>query len=326
MKTDHCALCYLHKMKDSNCKLTRWAIALSPFSLKIVHTPGKENVVADHLSRYNVPMDQENDDEYLDISAATADTHECLALYADTYSTTIEVPCMATSLERSLLEREHTLDWQEVEQLMQDDDLKFAHMISILKKCKDGCVIKGYTLRNGLLYKAIFCDESDEQKYVIRIGNRQLRSQLIELIHGNGHCGIDQTWLLLSRRVYWPKQYKDVTTYIKTCDRCQRAKVDKYNDRVVQQLTDIPKAPFVGWALDFAEISKENQKKTAKCFISAVDLFSRLCVVRSVASPTADLVIKFLKTDIIYKYGWPKVLRSDNGAAFTSNTTELESS
>ena len=49
--TDHNPLVFLRKMKNDNQRLLRWSLALSEYPLVIKHIPGKENVVADCLSR-----------------------------------------------------------------------------------------------------------------------------------------------------------------------------------------------------------------------------------------------------------------------------------
>ena len=63
MVTDHKALQYLHKMKNANGRLTRWALAVQPFSFDIVHAPGNTNGHADGLSRQAWP-DKEGSHEH----------------------------------------------------------------------------------------------------------------------------------------------------------------------------------------------------------------------------------------------------------------------
>ena len=53
--TDHKALSYLQKMCNANARLTRWSLALQPFSFSITHRPGKQHGNADALSRQPWP-------------------------------------------------------------------------------------------------------------------------------------------------------------------------------------------------------------------------------------------------------------------------------
>ena len=49
--TDHNPLVFLNKMKNKNQRLLRWSLALQSYDLCIKHLPGKQNMLADALSR-----------------------------------------------------------------------------------------------------------------------------------------------------------------------------------------------------------------------------------------------------------------------------------
>lgn len=49
--TDHNPLTFLRSLQNPNQRLMRWALFLQPYHLDIRHIKGKENVVADALSR-----------------------------------------------------------------------------------------------------------------------------------------------------------------------------------------------------------------------------------------------------------------------------------
>ena len=52
--TDHNPLTFLAKFKTSNPRVFRWALVLQPYSLVVQHVAGKNNVLADALSRMPV--------------------------------------------------------------------------------------------------------------------------------------------------------------------------------------------------------------------------------------------------------------------------------
>ena len=49
--TDHQCLKYLQSFKNPNSRIVRWLLTLQDFSFEIVYRSGKENAVADALSR-----------------------------------------------------------------------------------------------------------------------------------------------------------------------------------------------------------------------------------------------------------------------------------
>ncbi len=49
--SDHAPLQWLHRMKDTNARITRWYLALQPFKFKVIQRPRAQMAVADFLSR-----------------------------------------------------------------------------------------------------------------------------------------------------------------------------------------------------------------------------------------------------------------------------------
>lgn len=54
LKTDHYALQWLSKVKDTTKKLTRWSLKLSEFDMEVKYVPGKSIPHVDALSRLSV--------------------------------------------------------------------------------------------------------------------------------------------------------------------------------------------------------------------------------------------------------------------------------
>ena len=51
VNSDHIPPVFLHKLKDRNQRLLRWSLMLQEYDLDITHIKGKDNVIADCLSR-----------------------------------------------------------------------------------------------------------------------------------------------------------------------------------------------------------------------------------------------------------------------------------
>ena len=260
VKTDHCALCYLHKMKDSNYKLTRWAIALSPFDLKIEHISGLKNLVADHLSRYSLPMPESENSEFECIEIkATRVTDE---LRSSTASGS--VPGLLPHYEESLKQRQQLLRNDDYSILEQEKNPVLRARIEELKMLPEGEQRKGFTLDNGLLYKAVFNLGTQSQLLVICIGNEKLQRRVFDLVHSTDHPGVDQCYLLLSRSsLYWPNMRRVILKWTSECSRCQKAKVDRFRNQLRTHVTNITDRPFTAWSLDYATFSEADRKSGA---------------------------------------------------------------
>ena len=188
---------------------------------------GDLNQLADNLSRYNVP--DENDDEEWDKIDVRVASRKNTRL-------------VRSALEQALIDREKFLSNGAT---AQSSDSKLAKMIHILSSKKRGAIVKGFKLIDGVLYRAIYCYELIAQRFVICVGSLKLRLRLLELAHLRGHCGIYQMFLVLSRRVYWPNMYRSIVEYVETCERFQRGHADRYNQRNQPQSTEISSSPFV---------------------------------------------------------------------------------
>ncbi|KAL2103518.1 hypothetical protein ACEWY4_000386 [Coilia grayii] len=51
LETDHRALSWLGRMRDTNSRITRWFLAVQPFDFEVLYRSGKLNITADFLSR-----------------------------------------------------------------------------------------------------------------------------------------------------------------------------------------------------------------------------------------------------------------------------------
>ena len=118
---------------------------------------------------------------------------------------------------------------------------------------------------------------------------------------------------------FWPSPFKNVHTYVRSCDRCQ--KMDNWSRKNETPLNFILEVEiFDVWDIDFMRPFSSSQGN--KYILVAVDYVSKW--VETIASPTNDsrVVAKLFKRIIFPRFGVPRVLISDNGTHFIEKKLE----
>lgn len=52
LETNHWALQWLNKMRDSNNRISRWLLEMQPYRFSVQYRPGSANIVSDFLSHH----------------------------------------------------------------------------------------------------------------------------------------------------------------------------------------------------------------------------------------------------------------------------------
>eukprot|EP00253_Pinus_taeda_P033678 PITA_33678 len=214
--TDHAAIRYLMNKPDVNAHIIRWLLLLQQFELTIVDKLGKENVVADFLSRLDLPTgeegivdDQMSDEFFFSISVLSP-------WFADiaNYLVSAQFPSHMSSKEKRRIVRKSA----------------------------------AFTWIGGNLFKL-----GPDQ--ILRCCVREEEFFDILLTCHNGPCGGHfaakwTTFKILQAGYYWPTLHQDVRRYISQCDRCQRIGKPTPRDEMLLQ-PQVNFEPFEKWGMDF---------------------------------------------------------------------------
>jgi hypothetical protein len=279
--TDHSAIKYLMNKPITNARVTRWLLLLQEFDITIVDRPGKENVVADFLSRLTVNDDNPVDDSFPDEYLFAVSAHS--PWYADiaNYLVAGKLPSHLSYREKkSIVHQSARYSWiggylfntgpdQEIRRCVREDEV-----YDILKACHDG-PCGGHFADKRTTYK------------ILRMG------------------------------YYWPSIFKDAKKYVKAYDSCQRVGQPNHRDEMPLN-PQVVLEPFDRWALDF--IGPINPPSNQKVYILVcTDYMTKWVEAKALHRATEEAVIKFLFTDIFTRFGIPRELVTDGGPPFSSH-------
>ncbi|KAK2354765.1 hypothetical protein QL285_092243 [Trifolium repens] len=137
----------------------------------------------------------------------------------------------------------------------------------------------------------------------------------------SGTCGSHQAghrikWLLFRQGLYWPSMLKDCIEYAKGCQECQRHSGIQHVP--ASELHSIIKPwPFRGWALDLIGEIKPASSKNQRYILVGIDYFTKWIEAIPLPNVDQEAVINFIQNHIIYRFGIPETITTDQGSVFT---------
>ncbi|CAB0040813.1 unnamed protein product [Trichogramma brassicae] len=125
-----------------------------------------------------------------------------------------------------------------------------------------------------------------------------------------GHLGIEKTFDRVKREYYWRGMYHDVHEYVRSCDTCQRYKIDQTGPRGLMGRRVIER-PWSVIACDLMEFPLSKSQN--KYLIVFVDLFTRWVEFKPVRRATGKAVASALEELVLFRWETPDFLICDNG-------------
>src|SRR4051794_34579226 len=115
---------------------------------------------------------------------------------------------------------------------------------------------------------------------------------------------------------YWLSAIKDVKNIVRTCDACERFAAKPHAP--AEELAQIPLAwPFVQWGLDMVGKLHKSWPGGHVYLLVAVERFTKWVEAKPVTSADSSSSVDFV-WDIVFRFGVPNSIVTDNGTNFTS--------
>lgn len=152
----------------------------------------------------------------------------------------------------------------------------------------------------------------------------QARStKIIELHHDHelsNHPGTEETLRKIKQKYAWKGMRKQISEYVKKCEVCAQVKTA---GRTIQASLTPRKlnGPFHTISIDLMG-PYTRSRKGKKYILVATDLFSKWVEAYPLNSTTSSKIIQLLEQELFSRFGYPKVVISDNGSQFTSKAMQ----
>lgn len=355
IQTDHKPLVYLYSLKDPSSKLTRMRLDLEEFNFDIQYVKGKDNVIADALSRIdyddiknvrmyickvttraqskkeNVP---EKENESLNTQKIFPQVFECLSVEEVT-----KLPHLHTSKNESLIKFEIKIGKTRkyVKEYKYDTPNNEYHALEhgfkeVLVQMKTGKSM-ALSLDDSLLkvlgkekLKGLIKSRDEKLQLILYKPRIHVETtvdvQTILREHHDsptaGHPGQNRMYKKLRRSFVWKNMKKTIREYIKKCEMCKKNKTTRHTREAMLETTT-PDQPMQVVAIDtVGPLSQtENDNKYA---LTAQCELTKYIIAVPMPNKEAKTVARALVEHIILQYGPMIALKSDLGTEFINET------
>ncbi|KAF1332441.1 Pol protein, partial [Globisporangium splendens] len=282
--TDHASLRTAINSPHLSQRMARWLAFFSEFNFRVEYKPGKENVLADALSRR--PDYESSVDNSADALLQTKLKDNIQSLYP------------------------------------KDDEcrLLIAHFDGSSKEslpAKLESKLARFSYHDGLLWHQL---SNFDYPRVYVPHDQDLKLSILHEFHdapASGHLGREKTFLQVSNVFWWPHQYKWVANYVRSCEQCQRVKPAGKNKAPLHPLP-IPQDCWKSVSMDFVFGFPEDKARNTGVVVF-VDRLSKMVHVAPVRKHVTAQETACLFLEHVFRYhGLPESIVSDRDPRFTA--------
>ena len=279
-RTDHRALTFLKTCRLLSGRLMRWTLAIQDYNLRIEFCPGKENIVADALSRQTCPEME-----------PTEFKREQIVLYP-----------LARRVSARL-----SRDMKDLK-VKQEEDPKLKEVMRNLKEDKGND--SRHKLAEGILYR------KGGNGWKVFLPLSMIRDLVQECHEVYNHIGSRKCLRMICEDFYHPGLHRKIKFLLRACDKCQRNKPATQSSLGVYQpiLTSKPlDAAFVDF---YGPLPASTFGY--RYVLVILDGFTKYVKIYPLRKQTTRAAMIKIFTDYIPKFGKPTRVVTDHGTQFTS--------
>lgn len=325
--TDHQPLTFAVSDRNSNTKIKRWKAFIDEHNAKIFYKPGKENLVADALSRQNVHALQNLalQDDYAvenDSSSDIATMHSEISL-----SYTIESTDKPLNCFRNQIVIEEGIDLPTRTFILFGNKTRYVISFSdrgtLMERVFDVIkedVVNAFHCELPILafiqHRLIEAFPSTTFRYakkmVTDVTSKDEQREIVAMEHNRAHRAAQENVKQILEDYFFPKMTHLANEVVANCKICKKA---KYNRHPLKQLIgETPVPACVGEILHVDIFSTDK-----KYFLTCVDKLSKFAIVQPIASRTiVDIEPAILQ--LMNFYHRTRTIFCDNEPSLNSET------
>lgn len=287
--TDHKALSFIMTTNIKSGRLYRWVMAIQEFDVTIEHCKGKDNLLADFLSR---------------------------SCSKETLQKPEEGGSVCLSAIR--LSEEYKQVKENFKRLGGDQrsDVWTEKIIKLLEhrmgsECSDK-IVQWYALHESVLFRR---GTDANPGYKLCVPRNQVVDLVLQQHVDMGHYGPRKIYDRMKQTFFWPKMRRDIRRIVSSCDVCQKAKV--FNVCRGETHAVIPNKPGELVSVDLMGPLPRSLSSATYLFV-VVDLFTKLVRLYAIKKASARVLLNKILTKYVQELGKPQAILSDNGSQFVS--------
>lgn len=357
VKTDHRPLTYLFSMTNPSSKLTRMRLELEEYDFTVEYLKGKDNFVADALSRITISELKDIQNKVLKVTTRqqSKQKNSCAGKkQVDLQRQTLEIASKPNVFE--------VIHNDEVRKVV---TLRIINSICLFKRGNK--ILARFEIKdlytNGILDLGQFFQRLETEAGILKIyklkvapcekifelvsmdsfknmGNKILKSLRVALLkpvteiknikdqeallftyHDDpatgGHTGITKTLAKIKRHFFWKNMTRHIKEYIKRCHKCLMSKTTKHT-KAPLITTETPTYAFDKVIVDTIGPLPRSENGNEYAVTLICDLTKYLVAI-PVPNKSAKTIAKAIFESFILKYGPMKTFITDMGTEYKNS-------